>query len=96
MIDITVAKAQGFMLSPVETFRQSKADEPTSVFTYFAILLLVNAILSAIISVAGFDRMASFDRMMNEATTPHPVIVFFEILIGGFILTLVFSAWLHF
>jgi hypothetical protein len=95
MIDTIVAKVKGFLLSPVETFRQSKADEPQAVFTYFAILLLLNAILSAIISVAGFDRMASFGRMMGTAATPHPVIVFFGILIGGFILTLVFAAWLH-
>ncbi|MDD1704294.1 MAG: hypothetical protein LUP97_03565 [Methanoregula sp.] len=39
MIEIIVARAKGFMLSPVETFRQSKPDEPASVFTSCAVLL---------------------------------------------------------
>jgi hypothetical protein len=93
MIGTIVAKVKGFLASPVETFRNSKADEPSAVFTYFVALLLVSAVFSAIIALLGINRMSSFSRM--AAGTPHPVLVFFGVLIGGFILTLIFAAWLH-
>ncbi|MDO9034371.1 MAG: Yip1 family protein [Methanoregula sp.] len=93
MIDPIVTKVKGFLLKPVETFQQSRNDEPGVVFTYFAALLLLNAILSALIGASGFGSMQMFSGMMGGFT--YPVRVFFMALAGGFILTLILAAWIH-
>ncbi|MFA6331668.1 MAG: YIP1 family protein [Methanoregula sp.] len=93
MIDTLVTKVKGFLLDPVETFRQSKTDELNAVFTYFGALLLINAILSALVAVLGMAVIPMY------ATNPFglalPIMVFFMMLVGGCIATLIFAAWLH-
>ena len=93
MIDFIVTRVKGFILKPVETFQQSGNDEPGVVFSYFAALLLINAILSAIIALIGIETLPRFAGMPEGLA--FPVIVFLMALAGGFILTLIFSAWLH-
>jgi len=93
MIDTIVDKVKGFLLSPVATFQQSKNDEPGIVFTYFAALLLIHAILSAIIVAIGIEKMPVYPGMPSGIAIP--VIVFLMALAGGFIVTLIFAAWLH-
>lgn len=93
MIDFIVTKVKGFLLKPVETFQQSRNDEPGVVFSYFAALLLTNAILSAIITLIGIETMPRFAGMPEGIFVP--VIVFLMALAGGFVLTLIFAAWLH-
>jgi len=93
MIDPIVTKVKGFIMNPVETFQLSRNDETGVVFTYFAILLLINAILSTLTGAVGFGRMQMFSGMMEGFV--FPVRVFFMALAGGFILTLIFAAWLH-
>jgi len=53
MINTIVDKVKGFLLNPRGTFQQSHNDVPAVVFTYFAPLLLLYAILSAIIAAIG-------------------------------------------
>jgi hypothetical protein len=93
MIDIIVAKIKGLLLSPVETFQQSRADEPNAVFTYFAALLLIHGFLLAIISLVGIESLPRFAGMPGGIAVPF--IVFFMALAAGFVLTLLFAAWLH-
>ena len=93
MIDFIVTKVKGFLLKPVETFQQSRNDEPGVIFPYFAALLLINAILSAIITLIGIETMPRLAGMPEGIAIP--VIVFLMALAGGFILTLIFAAWLH-
>ena len=93
MIDPIVTKVKGFLLKPVETFQQSKNDEPGVVFSYFAALLLIHAILSAIITAIGIERMPIYPGMPSGIAVP--VIVFLMALASGFIITLIFAAWLH-
>jgi len=93
MIDTLVTKVKGFLLNPVETFQQSRADEPRAVFTYFGVLLLFNAILSAVITAVGIETLKMFNGMSFGLAIP--VLVFVMILIGGFICTLIFGAWIH-
>ncbi|HNX18082.1 MAG TPA: YIP1 family protein [Methanoregula sp.] len=93
MIDSLVTKVKGFLLNPVETFRQSKNDGFQPVFVYFGVLLLINAVLSAIIAAVGIAVMpAEFSTLFGLAL---PVAVFLIMLVGGCILTLIFAAWLH-
>lgn len=93
MITTIVEKAKGLILKPVETFQQSRTDAPGMVFTYFLALLLVNAVLSAIIAAAVVNVLPVFAGLNLGA--PLPVIVFIAALVGGFILTLIFAAWVH-
>lgn len=93
MIDLLVTKAKGFLTSPVETFRNAKNDDVPAVFTYFGVLLLINAVLCAIITTIGMSFMPAF---VGLSFGPFlPVGIFFMMLIGGAICTLVFAAWLH-
>jgi len=93
MIDALVAKAKGFLLNPEETFRNSKADEPSAVFTYYGILLLFNAILSAIVAMFVVQLVPGLDTI--QTGLPIPVIVFLAMFVGMFILTLISAAWIH-
>ena len=93
MIDPIVTRVKGFLLKPVETFQQSRNDEPGVVFSYFAALLLIHAILSAIIAVIGIETLPRYAGIPEGIAVP--VIVFFMALAGGFIVTLIFAAWLH-
>ena len=93
MIDPIVTRVKGFLLKPVETFQQFKNDEPGVVFSYFAALLLLHAILSAIIALIGIETMPRYAGIPEGIAVP--VIVFFMALAGGFIVTLIFAAWLH-
>nr|WP_320161212.1 Yip1 family protein [uncultured Methanoregula sp.] len=93
MINTIADKAKGFLLKPVETFQQAKNDETGTVFTYFAALLLVNAVLSALVAAAGFGSMEKISGLTFGLA--FPVLVFFMVLVGGVIATLIFSAWLH-
>jgi len=93
MIDTLVTKIKGFLIDPVETFRQSKNDEPGTVFTCLGALLLVNAVFSAVIAAAGFGSTELYKAIPEGVSLP--VMVFFTVLIGGFIATLILAAWLH-
>jgi len=93
MINTIVTKVKGFLLNPVETFQQSKNDEPKAVFTYFGVLLLFNAVLCSLIATLGMAVMPALAAMPFGSA--FPVMVFFMMLIGGCILTLIFAAWLH-
>ena len=91
MIQDMIEKGKGFLLDPVNAFRQAVADEPGTVLPYFAVLLLLNAILSALLAGAMIGTMP----VPGMTEPPGAVAVFFMILVGGFIGTLIFGAWLH-
>lgn len=93
MITPLVEKVKEFLVNPADAFRQAKNDEPGTVLPYFALLLLLHAVISAIL-------LSVF--MIGTSPVPGPVtggisgaVVFFILLIGGFIGALVFGAWLH-
>ncbi len=90
MIDTFAGNAKGFILNPVETFRRSGTDTPVAMFTYLGVLLLINAILSALVAAA-----VGFGSTNAPAGMSAPVMVFLLVLIGGFILSLVAAAWIH-
>ena len=91
MIDSTIAKVKGFILKPVETFQQTKDDEPNVVITYFAVLALIFSLLSAIVTAVGLNSMFA-DALPIAGGF---FFVFIGTFIGLFIATLIFIAWLH-
>jgi hypothetical protein len=93
MIDALVTKAKGFLLAPAETFQQSKADEPSAVFTYYGILFLFNAILSAIGAMVVVRMVPGHDPI--QSGLPVPVSVFLATFVCLFIFTLILAASIH-
>jgi hypothetical protein len=92
MIDAILKKVRGLITNPLGTFRNSRGDDARSVFHYFLVLLLVDALLTAIISLTGLGPWGTVVRFLRLR---HPVLVFFLVLVGGLILAPLFSAWLH-
>lgn len=68
-------------------------DEPATVFPYFAVLLLLNALLSALLATVLVETIPVPALMSGGIAVP--VMVFVMVLAGGFIGTLIFGAWLH-
>lgn len=92
-IDEIITRAQGFILTPVESFQAARADGTDAAAPYLIALLLVHAVMTAIISFIGISAMGTFAHMMPRFAMP--VVVFFCVLIGGTVLTILFSLWLH-
>ena len=94
MIDACVGKVKGFLIRPVEAFRQAKTDEPGPVLVYLALLGVINAAFSAIIAVFALSSSREYLPYLSGAA--GPVLIFLIVLVAEFFFTLVFAAWLHF
>lgn len=92
MITEIIAKAQGFMVNPVECYQNSRGDE-SFVVLYFLALLAVSAVLTTGCALIGISAVGSFTQMMPAAAVPPALFLCF--LVGGIIMTAVFSLWLH-
>jgi Yip1 domain len=93
MLNSLIAKMKGFIVTPVEMFRQSRADELRTVLAYFIPLLLFDAIMTAIVALL---ESIFFPRVVPGYFGPLlPVIMFVGVLIGGAIILLIFTAWVH-
>jgi hypothetical protein len=102
MFDTVIARAKGLLMNPVGTFQASRDDTAKTVFSYFGVLLVFNAILTAVISAITFTALGALGlyRGMMPAfgmgfVVLMPVLVFVMILVFGTIFTLVFGAWVH-
>jgi len=93
MITILVEKVKGFLMNPVDVFRQSKDDEPGAVLPYFALLLLLHAIISALLAAVNIGTSPMPGLMIGGMS--GAIVIFFVILVSGFVGALVFGAWLH-
>ena len=91
MINSLIAKIKGFLLAPVKTFQQTKDEEPKAVFTYFAVLLFVYSLLSAILTTIGTEGMQNGILPVLRGV----FLLFFALFIGFFIASVIFAAWLH-
>ena len=93
MIDACVGKVKGFLLRPVESFRQAKTDEPGTVLIYLALLGVINAAFSAIVAVFALSSSREYLPYLSGAA--GPVLIFLIVLAAEFVFTLLFAAWLH-
>ena len=93
MIDAIIAKVKGFIVSPVESFQAARPDTTDTAVPYLIALLLVHAAMTAIVSLIGISVMGMLSPMMPWFAMP--VVIFFGVLIGGAIVTILFSLWLH-
>ena len=73
---------------------ESKGGSLGDAFVYYIILLVINAVLSAIVLAAGLSAMSIYQSIpgFNGA---FPLVMFFMVLVGGIIGIFVGGAWLH-
>jgi hypothetical protein len=94
---------KGFILSPVETFRKVRDTELGDSLAYYLVLLVINAVLSAIVSLAMVSAVwMTFSGLFEQLGLPIPAVagvgvVMFAILmiIIQFIFVFIGAAWLH-
>ncbi len=93
----TAEKIQGFLLRPAETFRAVREETFGDAVTYFVILLIVNAVLSAIVGYLGFRAIGMPGADIAGAGGLGAMIaVFIAAVILGIISLVVGSILLHF
>ena len=80
-------------MDPADAFRQAKDDGPNAVLPYFALLLLLYAVISAVLLSVFMIGTRPVPGLVSGGISG--AIVFFSILIGGFVGALIFGAWLH-
>jgi len=94
---------KGFLLSPVETFQKVKGTDLGDSLTYYLILLVINAVLSAIVGIAMVSAIwMTFSGIFEQMGLPLPVIagagvVLFAIvmIIVQFVFVFIAAGWLH-
>ncbi|QSZ67009.1 hypothetical protein RJ40_05625 [Methanofollis aquaemaris] len=77
-----IEKAKGFITDPVETFRNAKGDDLGEVLTYFAAILAVYAVLTGLMTMAGFGSSYSEITGMESATG---IVAGISAIVGTFI-----------
>ena len=73
-------KASEFLIQPLEAFKKSREDETQSVTRYYITFLLVNVVLTGLVSLMGLGILGLIRR---TSFLHHPLIIFFLILLGG-------------
>jgi hypothetical protein len=94
---------KGFLLSPVETFQEVRDTDLGDSLKYYLILLVINAVLSAIVGIAMVSAIwMTFSGVFEQMGLPLPAIagagvVLFAIvmIIVQFVFVFIAAAWLH-
>jgi len=94
---------KGFLLSPVETFRSVKETDLGDSLVYYLILLVINAILSAIVGIAMVSAVwATFSGLSESLGLPLPAVAGFGVVVFAivmiivqFIFAFIIATWLH-
>jgi hypothetical protein len=94
MIDLLITRLKGFLLDPVETFRQGRDDDPRVLFIYFGALFLLNTILSALIELFFGTGNMWFPQGLFLGVAPR-FMGFFIVMIYSVIFIILFTAWIH-
>jgi hypothetical protein len=74
-----IEKAKGFLMDPVETFRNAQSDDMGEALKYFAIILAINSVLSGLLVMAGIGAYTDVPGM--GAGVAGGIVA----IIGGFI-----------
>lgn len=87
-------KVRGFVVNPVETFQEQKGGSLGDAFVYFLVLLVIDAVLSAIVLGIGIG-IPSMYQSFPGLRGAVPFMIFFGTLIGGIIGVFIGGAWIH-
>ncbi|QYZ80155.1 hypothetical protein E2N92_12315 [Methanofollis formosanus] len=58
-----VERMKGFLTDPVESFKDAKGDDLGEVLKYFVVILAINAVLSGLLVMAGFNLYGDLSGM---------------------------------
>jgi hypothetical protein len=94
MVHDFVEKVQGFLIKPVDTFRKSREDTIGNALTYYLILVVINAILSTIVLLAGISTM-NLNGSFPGVQETSPAILFVGTIVGGIVVVFIGGLWLH-
>ena len=94
---------KGFLLSPVETFREVRDTNWGDSLKYYLLLLAINAVLSAVVSLASAGTVwMTFSNLFNQSGLPLPAVagagvifIALMMIIVQFVLVFIGAAWLH-
>ena len=94
---------KGFLLTPVETFRTVRDTDLGDSLKYYLILLAINAVLSAIVSLAMASAVRiTITSIFTQAGIPLPAVtgagvigIALMMIIVQFVLVFIGAAWLH-
>ena len=94
---------KGFLLTPVETFRTVRDTDLGDSLKYYLILLAINAVLSAIVSLAIASAVrTTITSIFTQAGIPLPAVtgagvigIALMMIIVQFVLVFIGAAWLH-
>ena len=94
---------KGFLLTPVETFRTVRDTDLGDSLKYYLILLAINAVLSAIVSLAMASAVrTTITSIFTQAGIPLPAVtgagvigIAIMMIIVQFVLVFIGAAWLH-
>ena len=94
---------KGFLLTPVETFRTVRDTDMGDSLKYYLILLAINAVLSAIVSLAMASAVqTTITSIFTQAGIPLPAVtgagvigIALMMIIVQFVLVFIGAAWLH-
>jgi hypothetical protein len=94
MVHDFVEKVQGFLIKPVDTFRKSREDTIGNALTYYFILVVINAILSTLVLLAGISTM-NLNGSFPIVQETSPAILFVSTIVGGIVVVFIGGLWLH-
>ncbi len=92
---------KGFVLSPVETFRNVKDTDYNDTLMYFLVLVLINTALSVLIMLVSLSSMwtvfnGMFERLgIGTMSGSGIVIIAVLMIIVALVLLFIGAAWLH-
>jgi len=94
---------KGFLLTPVEAFRTVRDTDLGDSLKYYLILLAINAVLSAIVSLAMASAVqTTITSIFTQAGIPLPAVtgagvigIALMMIIVQFVLVFIGAAWLH-
>ena len=94
MLNDFVEKVRGFIMKPVETFQNVRGGSLGDAFVYYIILLVINAVLSAVVLTAGLSALSIYQSIPGFKGA-LPLVLFFMTIVGGIIGVFIGGAWLH-
>ena len=101
MLDTIIPKIKGFLFNPVETFQNSRMDEPRAVLVYFGVLLLFYSLVNTLFYLAMrfLEFALVFDTMRTDYLVSQlvvgPAFLFISYLIVGPVIMFILSLWVH-
>ncbi|MFA4876989.1 MAG: YIP1 family protein [Methanoregula sp.] len=104
MISACYEKAKAFLMTPVEELQRSREDSTSSTLQYYILIVLFNAILTALIALllGGHGTLNTMSKLMAQLGWALPfigavgaILMVVVVAILAIVFLFVFAIWLH-